>query len=613
MSTISSRRKFLAGASFGARAALAGTAETEQSASASPKLQQFKYRGKIISAGDIAEHDNFSVDDGPAYLLTDLGPDVGVMQVFGSLDELTAEHRGTKQRVLSRSCRLRRSFTFLPRSVVMTYVHRLTAVISRVFEELDSRLNPALPQRSPGSAKLSLNASGQWRNENCSIRVVQVSGGPATPRVNRRLFAALTGCALTAFTGLPLRAQATLAIVSQLSISPTNPEAGQRVEATFTVINSGNAALTVPELFVGCRDSSGRNLDFAAVNEVILLPGEKYVYTQSLVAVLPGTYVAWPVIFVSGYWVEIGARESFSVKAAPGVDYTYMPPAQTVSGGGSSYFTVASGHIHQTDWNREVPNAPDIQGVYVADYAGWRSMVWRWADTMRANSITRVTASNGKPAYRMELTQDDESSPGTKPATHPRAELFSVDPAEDRREPGHTPSRDNIFRDGDEYWATFAIYLPAAFPTNHRWATLIQRKLQNLKPNEQYPMNWFTLNVHKDIVDLSIPGLPLDTAPMQIGKLSDFTNRWNQITIHERLSSKSDGLFEVYLNGAKTTAQRSGRTVLAGDWNFNYHYGYYRANEPADGRSDKPGVGVVEYSPLLVFRGSSPAVPPMLP
>lgn len=286
------------------------------------------------------------------------------------------------------------------------------------------------------------------------------------------------------------------------------------------------------------------------------------------------------------------------------VEYGYIPPAQTVHGGADPIY-VPAGYIHQTAWAETGGSGGNLLGVFTYPANGWYSMVWRWADTMRLNSIQAVTAPGGKPAYRFELTPNDHASPGTA-GDHPRAEFFSVDAAEDRRE--YTPPRDNIIRQGDEYWASFSLYLATDFPLNHRWATLVQRKFQN---NVSNPPPWFGINVHKNTLDYSLPcGVPDDYR--FLANVSDIRGRWIQITIHEKASAYSDGLFELYMDGVLKD-RKTGATIQEGDINYNFHLGYYRANEPADGETYGPGTGVIYETPLIMFRGSNPGTIPSLP
>jgi hypothetical protein len=231
---------------------------------------------------------------------------------------------------------------------------------------------------------------------------------------------------------------------------------------------------------------------------------------------------------------------------------------------------------------------------------------------MRRTSIQRVMRGNN-PACRMEVRPTDGPSSGTS-GDHPRAEFYSVDPAEKRRQ--RVAPAESVLRDGDEYWVTFALYIPADFPTNHRWATLFQRKFDDREANRNYPQNylsWFTLNVHGTALDVTIPGNRTDV-DQTIARLSGVVGRWTQFMGHERLSSGSNGLAEFYVDGKQMMSVPSPKqTVRAGDINFHFQYGYYRANEPARGETHGPGVGVVEYTPMLTKMGNSSGTVPTLP
>ena len=403
-----------------------------------------------------------------------------------------------------------------------------------------------------------------------------------------------------------------LTVVTPLTLAPSSPAVGQPITASYTLRNDGGSDVTIRYVLVGARDATGQNVDFPSAGPITLQPGSSYTYRMSRSMSAGGIHEAWPAAYITD-WTELGPHMTFSVQgscwpagSAKQVQYGYVPPAQTV-GGGSTTQTIPAGYVHQTAWAETGgAGAADIEGVYAYEYAGWKSMVWRWADTMRQQSIQHLTSADGTAAYRVELTPGDHASPGTA-GDHPRAEFFSVDPAEDRRQ--RQPPRENIFRDGDEYWATFAMCLPGDFPNNHRWATLIQRKFQNNMPST-YP-SWFTLNVHRTTVDVALPGTPLNSAYVPVATLAEMKDRWVQVVFHEKVSSRSDGYFEIFIDGVRK-ASRSGPTIPAGDINFNLHYGYYRANERDDREPYPPGIGVVYYSPLMLFRGAQPSTTPML-
>jgi len=300
-------------------------------------------------------------------------------------------------------------------------------------------------------------------------------------------------------------------------------------------------------------------------------------------------------------WFADAGALATDTSANPPVQYGWLPPAQVV-GGGATVQTVPAGYIHQTAWSQN--GGPDLRGVYAYPNSGWESMIWRWADTMRSNSIQQVTGPGDKPAYRMELAPTDGPDPGTA-GNHPRAELFSVDPAEKRRE--RPAPATGVLRDGDEYWATFALFIPTDFPINHRWATLFQRKFQDTASSPA----WLTLDVHGARLDVSVPGGTPDVY-VPIATLSDVAGRWVQFTAHEKLSS-SNGLAEFYMDGVRKMSVSGKPTVPAGDVNFHFQYGYYRANEPANGQAQGPGVGALYYTPMLIKRGASQGVVPALP
>jgi hypothetical protein len=97
---------------------------------------------------------------------------------------------------------------------------------------------------------------------------------------------------------------------------------------------------------------------------------------------------------------------------------------------------------------------------------------------------------------------------------------------------------------------------------------------------------------------------------VRICALDDIAGQWAQFTVHEKLSSGTDGAADVTLRLANKPPVK---TVLApalpattattfptGDVKGHFQYGYYRENEPAPGSTLRPGTGVLHCTALLV-------------
>jgi hypothetical protein len=336
-------------------------------------------------------------------------------------------------------------------------------------------------------------------------------------------------------------------------------------------------------------------------------------------------------------------------------NYSWTPedPEIVHTGAADPDEVIPAGFVRQSAWSslaQSPPEArpPDLHGVYMepipATDPDWEPVVWRWADTWRRDSVQRAITSGGFPVYRFEVSQCDKASPGTS-GDHPRAELLSVDPAEKRRQRTAADGLLGSLSDGDEYWATFAIFIPSDFPDNHNWATLFQRKLDDRYfatpkhpsvPKDLKFMTWFTINVHRRSagtqVDASIPGYPAFPGQpggaaddVKICDLADIAGRWAQFTVHEKLSSSgTDGEADVRLQVGSTdkrvpVAPKPATTFPAADANFtpardvtgHFQYGYYRDNGPARNVALRPGTGVAYYTPLMFSRSGVNA--PQLP
>ena len=303
------------------------------------------------------------------------------------------------------------------------------------------------------------------------------------------------------------------------------------------------------------------------------------------------------------------------VAAAPAVHrlvYGFQPAgSQQIYGGRTTNWTVPNTHIHQTSWAQSPGSAANILATYAFLDGVWYPLRWRWADTMRQDAI-RSAPSPGTPSYpsyRFEIRPSDHASPGTA-GDHPRAELFSVDAEEAAR--GRVPPRQNVVRQGDEYWATWSMYLAADFPTNQKWATLFQRKFDNKARSTK---TWFGINVHGDKIDYTLPQScalsACDYNQFFLTSVSAARGKWINFRIHEKASTGSDGLFELYMDG-RLIQRRYGPTIEDASADHNFHYGYYRANERMNAAAQPPGVGVVYFSPLMIARVNPIGVPGMV-
>lgn len=313
----------------------------------------------------------------------------------------------------------------------------------------------------------------------------------------------------------------------------------------------------------------------------------------------------WPVV------VKVGAGVPPS--GTHRLVYGYVPPgSQNIYGGARTFWSVPNAQIHQTSWAQSPGKAPNVQGNYAYSDGVWNALQWRWADTMRNTSVATVPSpgSPSFPSYRFEVKPSDHASPGTA-GDHPRAEFFSVDGEEARR--GRTPPRQNVVKQGDEYWATWSMYLAADFPTNHKWATLFQRKFDNLA-NASVTRSWFSINAHGDKLDFVLPGsCPVnacDYSQSYIASVSSSRGKWMTFKIHEKVSTGSDGFFELYVND-RLVRRRDGATIESAAADYNFHYGYYRANERMNSAAQPPGTGVVYFSPLMIARVTPINVPGM--
>lgn len=70
-------------------------------------------------------------------------------------------------------------------------------------------------------------------------------------------------------------------ITEGISLSPSNPAAGQAVTATVKIHNAGSSPVNIGSLVVAARSPSGGNADFPIQNDVIIPAGATYTYSKT--------------------------------------------------------------------------------------------------------------------------------------------------------------------------------------------------------------------------------------------------------------------------------------------------------------------------------------------
>ena len=71
-------------------------------------------------------------------------------------------------------------------------------------------------------------------------------------------------------------AAAQIVLATPVTLSPPAPAAGQSTTATFTVENSGTAAIDIPFLVVSVRTAANVAADFPVSHEITLQPGQRF-------------------------------------------------------------------------------------------------------------------------------------------------------------------------------------------------------------------------------------------------------------------------------------------------------------------------------------------------
>lgn len=131
---------------------------------------------------------------------------------------------------------------------------------------------------------------------------------------------------LVSFLGSDLNSSPTavrLEVVERLKLSKVSLSTGEYIEATFTIINTGETSVLIQGINAGVRfgseDWSGLNFDFPTSVNIRLAPGDTYTYMKLRNFTREGSYFAEPVIRLNGQWGGItnSNRVYFKVVASP--------------------------------------------------------------------------------------------------------------------------------------------------------------------------------------------------------------------------------------------------------------------------------------------------------
>ena len=90
--------------------------------------------------------------------------------------------------------------------------------------------------------------------------------------------------------------QDSLLVTSGVTLSPTNPVAGQSVTATMVITNASNNPVTLDTIVVAARDSAGMNVDFPSDKNITIAANSTYTYSKIKIFTTPGAYS----FFISG-------------------------------------------------------------------------------------------------------------------------------------------------------------------------------------------------------------------------------------------------------------------------------------------------------------------------
>jgi hypothetical protein len=106
-------------------------------------------------------------------------------------------------------------------------------------------------------------------------------------------------------------------ITSGITVTPTNPQAGQDVTVSFKVQNASNTPVSIGQMLVAARDPRGANIDFPSDLNVVVPANGEYVYSRTRTATIAGTYS----FFIANY--RTGWDMTYP-QSSPGVNRNIM-------------------------------------------------------------------------------------------------------------------------------------------------------------------------------------------------------------------------------------------------------------------------------------------------
>lgn len=189
----------------------------------------------------------------------------------------------------------------------------------------------------------------------------------------------------------------TLSIATALNIFPDPAIQGQKLQASYTLKNTGTQAVKLPMLLVGTRDSNGSNVDFPVVSNVTIGGGQSYTYLQSITLSALGSYTAWPAAYFNDTYAELGPRITFTASTCT--------PTYGSFGPGSWPPACSRPYAESSPFNTPLPANPHFASnsqQIVDRVLGDISVVDR-----PENLVAKADGTGGEPTYYSQPTDPE--------------------------------------------------------------------------------------------------------------------------------------------------------------------------------------------------------------